>query len=86
MKIPPATLAKIARAIAPLDEPEVRTRYANGDFARSELTKDVDKRYRWDLFWGSLVYQDNAEEFSGYSDAHIDTALRSIVAPLEVSA
>ena len=72
-------------AIRRLDTPELRQRYRVGDFPRSDAVKDLDKRYRWDLFWaargsfrGTPAYNVAAE----LSDAHIDTALRRIVGPL----
>lgn len=71
--------------IAALDTEERRERYRNGDFPRAHAVRDLDVRYRWDLFWHShsndLVYavHDNI------LDAHIDTALRKIVSPLGVA-
>ena len=53
------------------------------DLTEPELVKDLDTRYRWDLYWmaGGLhgVLPDVTHD---YKDAHIDTALRRIVAPL----
>jgi len=66
----------MASAIAPHDTEENRARYRSGDYPRSEGTKDVDKRYRWDLFWASK------HKPSDLADAHIDTALRRAVPPL----
>jgi hypothetical protein len=83
MKIPPATLAKMRQAIAPLDTPETRVRYANGDFPRAALVKDLDRRYHWDLLWASKFYDHNAAELGQYNNDHIDTALRAIVPVLE---
>lgn len=34
-----------------VDTPEMRERYRNGEFSRHELVKDLDRRYRWDMFW-----------------------------------
>ena len=69
----------LASLIAPLDTPERRRRYCTGYFARSVDVKDLDKRYRWDLFWqtGAAAVVDRA-----CTDAHIDTALRAIVPAL----
>jgi hypothetical protein len=83
MKASTQLQGKVRAAIAPINTARVRQRYLDGDFPRSDRTKDLDKRYRWDLFWavrdGSL-YDDAASE--GLIDAHIDTMLRSIVPPL----
>jgi len=70
-------------AIAPLDTEERRDRYRGGDYTRVNEFVDLDKRYRWDLFWEvatEFEWRDDGTE--GYRDSHIDTALRSIVPPL----
>ena len=67
--------------IAPLDTIERRERYRNGDFPRAHAVRDLDRRYRWDLFWASHANDVvNASDNAGsLKDAHIDTALRKIV-------
>ena len=59
--------------IAPLDTAERRAAYSAKGLS--------DRRYRWDLAWraGSCV---SDAYVAGLNDAHIDTVLRSIVAPL----
>jgi hypothetical protein len=79
MRIPPSTLAKMRQAVAPLDTPETRARYANYDFPRATLVKDLSRRYRWDLLWASKFYDHNADELGQFTNDHIDTALRDIV-------
>jgi hypothetical protein len=70
-------------AIAPLDTAETRARYASGDFPRAELVKDLDRRYRWDLFHAARLAGWACDTVYPYAtDTHLDTALRSIVAPL----
>ena len=69
----------LAARIAPLDTPERRARYIAGDFPRAAAVKDLDTRYRWDLFYAARPYDLIPE---GFTDARIDTALRRIVAPL----
>lgn len=80
MNVSPEHYARLHAAITPLDIPNRRDYYRAGRFARAELVKDVDRRYRWDLLWASgaaaVLYD------AGYNDAHIDTALRSIVPAL----
>ena len=77
MKVSTVHVQALAEAIEPLDTPERRARYLAGDFPRANLVKDLDKRYRWDLFYEakgqSIVYE------SHYFSAHLDTALRHIV-------
>lgn len=71
----------LSAAIAPLDTAETRDLYRTRSprIPRIELTKDIDVRYRWDLYWSvrgyTLIHGD-------YLTSHIDTALRRIVAPL----
>lgn len=83
MRFKPDHLDTLRAAIAPLDTPELRDRYARGDFPRADAVRDLDRRYRWDLFWtaggAQLARSFYAED---YSDTHIDTALRAIVPPL----
>ena len=79
-KIHGKALDEMREALRPLDTPERRERYRKGEFPRADKVKDLDKRYRWDLWWdcelaGHFKYED-------MTDAHIDTALRSIVPKL----
>lgn len=83
MKITQAELVALRESIATIDTPAMRAKYIEGRFPRASECKDLDKRYRWDLFWSaSGMLRLNNE----YSDAHIDTALRQIVPSLEVVA
>lgn len=80
MKIKPEHVEAMRELITPLDTDTTRKAYRNGQYPRAELTKDVNRRYRWDLMWAARAHDviKNAE----YNDAHIDTALRSIVPTL----
>ena len=74
----------MSAAIKPLDTPERRAAYADGDFPRADRVKDLNLRYRWDLYWASKINNSNEmrEAYTprdGINDAHLDTALRSIV-------
>jgi hypothetical protein len=84
MKVTTRDFNELLFAIAPLDSRERRERYLRGDYPRADKTRDLDKRYRWDLFWvvvdAGFKWKDVGE--GGYRDAHIDTALRRIVVPL----
>ena len=83
MKATPTQIDRIASAVTPLDTDANRNAYASGNYPNADRTKDVDKRYRWDLLnagggWRLVcgLYDE------GLTDVHIDSALRSIVAPL----
>ena len=85
-KIPAGTVDKMREAIATLDTAEVRHAYATGNYPRSESTKDVNVRYRWDLCHAArgqgLIPWDLLDDIDDVKDAHIDTALRGIVPAL----
>lgn len=80
MRVTRAHLDALRAAIAPYDTDPKRELYRTGKFFRSELVKDLDKRYRWDLFYSARGHEIIGD--SGYLDSHIDTALREIVPPL----
>lgn len=84
--VPRAVATIIGQAIAPHDTPERRAQYLAGDFPRADAVKDLDKRYRWDLYWlvrPSLAVQ--VTDILGWSlDSHIDTVLRRSVPKLPV--
>lgn len=69
----------LREAIGGIDGEYWRDRYRKGEFPRADSVKDLDVRYRWDLFWAVKGYQIVPRELR---EAHIDTALRRIVAPL----
>jgi hypothetical protein len=66
-----------------LDEEAVRQMYRDRKIPRGDAVQDIDKRFRWDLYWGAARLAGGLpDSTNGYNDAHIDTALRSIVSPL----
>jgi hypothetical protein len=80
MRITAEHLDVLATAVKAFDTPTTRQRYRDRDFPRAHLVRDLDKRYRWDLFYAAKVY--NLVPCEDYTDAHFDTALRKIVQPL----
>lgn len=78
-------LEKLRGWIQPLDTEERRQRYLEGDFARPGLVKNLNRRYRWDLFYDAVNEQRYVELLGCQAavvvltDAHIETALRGIV-------
>jgi hypothetical protein len=81
-RVSPALRAQLAAALAPLDTPERRARYLAGDYPRADLTRDLDRRYRWDLFWALPRQARIPITAAVRTDASIDTALRLTVPPL----
>jgi hypothetical protein len=71
-----------------LTEEEIRQRYRDRQIPRGDLVQDIDKRFRWDLYWAAARHSEHGmpDSTNGYNDAHIDTALRSIVAELGLTA
>lgn len=83
MKVSTEHLTMLRESVAPLDTEATRTRYLSGDFPRADRVKNLDMRYRWDLAWASGVLMTDTIRDASYKDAHIDTALRSIIPALE---
>ncbi|MAK37154.1 MAG: hypothetical protein CMC15_13460 [Flavobacteriaceae bacterium] len=64
--------------------PDTPIHYSNGNFARANSVKDLNKRYRWDLFYAATRFEKSfRDELTYLQDSHIDTALRNIVTPIE---
>lgn len=77
MKATSEQLAAVVAAVRRIDTAERRARYRAGDYPRSETTKDVARRYRWDTYYaaidaGLLTY----EVVCDLNGAHTDTLLR----------
>lgn len=85
MRVTGVDIATLTEALRPLDTPARRDAYRAGKFPRADKVRDLDKRYRWDLYWAAVRAGNSLPDSThGYSDAHIDTALRRIVPALEV--
>lgn len=89
LKIKPEDLQKLKSAIAPLDTSHRRELYRSGRFPRAEAVRDLNMRYRWDLLNASGLKIGDGVGIPGdlnlyqyLNDAHIDSALRSIVPAL----
>ena len=86
MKLTLTQVEAMRERIAPLDTPETRQAYREGRFPRADRVRDLDKRYRWDLYHAARVREVLDRNIGGegadLTDAHIDTALRRIVPPL----
>lgn len=55
--------------------------YENGEFVRSDKVKDLNIRFRWDLFWMiAPKLSETAQIEMGYlHDDHLDTVLKKLV-------
>lgn len=89
MKMTPEHLAIVRAAVAPLDTKERRAQYIAEQFPRASVCRDHNMRYRWDLLFesglkiGDGVGMSGLPLYSYLNDDHIDTALRTLVKPLE---
>lgn len=90
LKIKEQDLQVLKSRIERLDTPARRDMYKSGNYARAHLTKDVDKRYRWDLLWTTglklgdgVGVKGDLDLYAYLDDTHIDSALRFLVPPLE---
>ena len=61
--------------------PELPDRYRNGQYPNADRTKDLNRRFRWDLFWAAK-HRFNIDVWDYLNDSHLDTALRRIVPEL----
>lgn len=90
MKVTAEHLAVIREAIEStgyMTDEGIRERYRRRDIPRGDAVQDIDKRFRWDLYWAAARRTGGLPDSTdGYNDAHIDTALRAIVPPLGDSA
>jgi hypothetical protein len=84
VKVTPEHLAEIRDAVTPLDTEEWRERYRQRAILRADQVKDIDKRYRWDLYYAAARDSEGGlpDSTNGYNMNHIDTALRAVVPPL----
>ncbi len=94
MRVSADILEAMRERIAPLDTPERRATYLAGEFPRADAVKDLDMRYRWDLYYTSrcsdvvspsrsVIASSDPDGMTGISDSHIDTALRKVVPTIE---
>lgn len=86
MKIQTELLTELSDAIFGLlaERPYLIDLYAHGIFPRAQSVKDLNKRFRWDLFYSvTRNYEELSVKFREFNDSHIDTALRAIVPTIE---
>lgn len=85
MKVSPEHFAILKAAIEPEDTEERRAFYRSRRIARAETVRDINVRYRWDLYyWAAQQYGSGLPDSTqGYTMSHIDTALRKIVPNIE---
>lgn len=84
MKVTDKDFAILKEAIEAVDLPEYRERYRNREIARADSVQDINKRYRWDLYYFAARSTNGLPDSqNGYNMDHIDTALKRIVPDVE---
>jgi hypothetical protein len=80
MKATPEQLATVQSVLSQFDTDERRRCYLSGDFSRADKVKDLNKRYRWDIYW---LARDNGlvgyELLENLNDSQKDTVLRRVI-------
>jgi len=61
----------------------IKTAYETGQFPRSEMVKDLQKRFVWDILFSAKQYDFINELYKYMNDIHIETALRKICPKVE---
>lgn len=81
-KASPELVEEIRSRIAQIDSQELRERYRKGEISNNFEGQDMDKRYRYDLFWAAAsdIYSKVNKE--GLKSDHLDTVLKEVVPPL----
>ena len=83
MKMTQEHFQTLKALLEPVDTEERRTLYRESRYPRAELTKDVNKRYRWDCLYATGEANSIMSDLYAYlNDEHIDTAMRNLVRPL----
>lgn len=80
MKMTQGTFHNMRKIIESKDTHDLRERYRAGKILYFDRVKDINERYRWDLFYKAGGHR--LLEGEPLNSDHIDTALRRIVPPL----
>jgi hypothetical protein len=86
MKIKKAHLDHIEKAINNLlaNNPDIIQRYETGNFVRSNVVKDLQTRFNFDLLYVSGLIDWVCKEIYSYAnDTHLATALNNICPKIE---
>lgn len=82
MKFSPDLVEALAARVRVHDTAERREFYLSGRFPRAGVVRDLDRRYRWDLFYLAAPWDVIDAVADDVADAHIDTVLRRVVPSL----
>jgi hypothetical protein len=82
MRFTKQIIEQIAKLIEPHDTNERRASYINGNIQRYELVKDINRRYRFDLYYALSAWRAIPDGFE-YTDEHLYTALKTFIPDLD---
>ena len=87
MKVEEVTRQTMRELVAPYDIEARRQAYREGRFPRADKVTDLDRRYRWDLFYKSglaMLFDTGigGQYESGINGDHIYTALKRVIPSL----
>lgn len=84
MKINAEDVQAVESHLLGRDTEERRKRYTMGAFPRSDKVKDLNERYRWDLWWELPrdVRYAVSDHTPDMTSAHTDTMLRKLIPAL----
>lgn len=86
MKVSSTDLENLRATIAEIATPERRLFYVLDEKGGSRAVvtaKDINKRFRWDMYWIAVTNGFTFSNINELNDAHIDTALRNVVKDLK---
>lgn len=86
MKMTKGHFSILGKEINKIINTDLIDKYETGQFHRSGDVNDLNKRFRWDLYWliptserRKIEFDEEKWEYNDYTSDHIDTALRKIV-------
>ena len=86
MKVTSTDLENLRATIAEINTPERRLFYVlheKGGSREVVTAKNINKRFRWDMYWIAVMNGFTFSNINELNDAHIDTALRNVVDDLK---
>ena len=73
----------ISKVVSVIGKQHLITEYETGQFINPELVHDLNRRFRWDLFWKTPLWSE--DRWTEYRDVHMDTALKKVMKDLNIN-
>jgi hypothetical protein len=81
MRFTKQIIEQMKELIEPHDTLERSEAYVNGNIPRYELVKDINRRYRFDLYYATRAWRAIPDGFK-HTDEHLHTALKTFIPDL----